>query len=77
MTAEQRLQAARAFWRDDQAADDQVQASLLIAQQKKFRPKTVMSLDEDRKSRHLATLRCPRGSRLGRSSRITSRNSVR
>jgi hypothetical protein len=56
MTAEQRLQAARAFWRDEQATEDQIQAALVIAQQKKFRPKTVVSLDEDRKSRHLASL---------------------
>ena len=56
MTAEQRLAAARAFWHDEQAADDQLQAVLLIAQQKKFRTKTVMSLDEERKVRHLATL---------------------
>jgi hypothetical protein len=56
MTPEQRLQAARAFWLDDQAANDQVQAVLLISQQKKFRPKTVASLDEDRKARHLASL---------------------
>jgi hypothetical protein len=56
MTPEQRLQAARAFWHDEHAADDQVQAVLLISQQKKFRPKTVVSLDEDRKARHLASL---------------------
>ena len=56
MTPELRQQAARAFWIDDQAIDDQVQAVLLIAQQKKFRPKFVMSLDVDRKARHLATL---------------------
>ena len=56
MTGAQRLASARAFWADDQAIDDQVQAALLIAQQKKFRPKTVISLDLDRKSRHLASL---------------------
>src|SRR5688572_10430860 len=56
MAPELRQQAARAFWMDDQAIDDQVQAVLLIAQQKKFRPKFVMSLDVDRKARHLATL---------------------
>ena len=33
-----------------------MQAALLIAQQKKFRPKTVVGLDIDRKARHLATL---------------------
>lgn len=56
MTPEQRLHAARAFWRDEQAADDQAQAVLLISQLKKFRPKTVISLDEDRKAHHLASL---------------------
>jgi hypothetical protein len=56
MTSEQRLQAARAFWLDEQATNDHIQAVLLISQQKKFRPKTVASLDEDRKARHLASL---------------------
>src|SRR5215218_4361338 len=56
MTPEQRLRAARAFWKDEEATDDQLQAVLLISQQRKFRPKTVLSLDDDRKSRHLATL---------------------
>ncbi len=56
MTMEQRQRAARAFWEDEEAANDQVQAALLIAQQKKFRPKTVVSLDVDRKARHLASL---------------------
>src|SRR5690242_3082869 len=55
MTAEQRLNAARAFWQSEEAGDDQVQAVLLIAQQKKFRPKTVMGLDEERRSKHLAS----------------------
>jgi hypothetical protein len=56
MTSDQRQRAARAFWSDDQATDDQIQAVLLIAERKKFRAKTVMSLDVDRKARHLATL---------------------
>ena len=56
MSAEQRLQAAKAFWLDEQATDDQLQAVMLISQQKKFRTKTVVSLDEDRKARHLASL---------------------
>jgi hypothetical protein len=56
MTIDQRQQAARAFWSDPDATDDQIQAALLIAQQKKFRPKTVVSLDLDRKARHLASL---------------------
>jgi hypothetical protein len=56
MTPDQRQQAALAFWRDESTVDDQLQAVLLISQQKKFRPKTVIALDEDRKARHLATL---------------------
>src|SRR6266576_1217540 len=56
MTLDQRTRAARAFWDDPEATDDQVQAVLLIAQQKKFRPKTVIGLDLDRKARHLASL---------------------
>lgn len=56
MTLDQRQRAAHAFWSDSEAADEQVQATLLIAQQKKFRPKTVVSLDLDRKSRHLASM---------------------
>lgn len=56
MPLEQRLDAARAFWLDEDATDDQVEALLLISEQKKFRPKTLMSLDADRKARHLATV---------------------
>ena len=56
MTPDQRTRAARAFWSDEEATDDQIQAVLLISQKKKFRPKTVIGLDLDRKSRHLATL---------------------
>src|SRR3981081_1616822 len=56
MTPEQRQQAALAFWSDENATDDQIQAVLLISQQKKFRPKTVIGLDEERKARHLASL---------------------
>src|SRR5262245_15836378 len=56
LTAEQRLKVARAFWRDEEAADDQLQAVLVIAQQKKFRPKFVLSLDDDRKAKHLSGL---------------------
>ncbi len=56
MTPDQRLRAARAFWSDEEAIDDQLQAVLLIAQHKKFRPKSVVALDVDRKTRHLASL---------------------
>ena len=50
------MAAGRAFWLDEQAAQEQVQAVMLISQQKKFRPKSVVALDADRKARHLASL---------------------
>src|SRR6478752_3666847 len=56
MTADQRVKVARAFWLDEQATDDQIQAVLVIAQQKKFRQKFVLSLDTDRKAKHLSGL---------------------
>jgi len=56
MTPAQRLAAAQAFWLDEQATDEQIQAVMLIAQQKKFRPKTVIGLDVERKARHLASI---------------------
>jgi hypothetical protein len=56
MTSEQRLLAARAFWGEEQATDDQIRAVMLISQQKKFRPKTVLSLDDERKAKHFAAL---------------------
>jgi hypothetical protein len=51
-----RQKVAAAFWHADEAVDDQVQAALVIAQQKKFRPKFVLSLDDDRKAKHLASM---------------------
>jgi hypothetical protein len=56
MSSDQRLRASLAFWRDEEAVDDQVQAAFLIAERKKFRPKTVIGLDDERKARHLASL---------------------
>jgi hypothetical protein len=56
MTREQRMAAARAFWNDPEAADDQMQATVQIARQKKLRPKTALTLDPDRKAQYLASL---------------------
>jgi hypothetical protein len=56
MTPDQRQRAAVAFWSDPDARADQLQAVMLIAQPKKFRPKTINGLDVDRRARHLATL---------------------
>jgi hypothetical protein len=66
MSFEQRQRVARAFWQDEEAAEDQVQAALLIAQQKKFRPKTVAGLDVERKARHLASVAALPSSIAGR-----------
>ena len=56
MNPDQRIRAARAFWAEETATDDQVQAALLIAQIKKFRPKFVLGLDDERRAKHLASL---------------------
>jgi hypothetical protein len=56
MTLPHRQKVALAFWRADEADEDQVQAAMLIAGQKKFRPKFVMGLDDDRRAKHLASM---------------------
>ena len=56
MTSAQRLAAVQAFWGEEQAGDEQLQAVMLIAQQKKFRPKSVIALDAERKARHLSSI---------------------
>src|SRR5512134_3427846 len=53
MSGEQRLRAARALWNDADARAEQVQAAGVIAQQLKFRPKTVAGLDKDKQARYL------------------------
>jgi hypothetical protein len=59
MTPEQRYRAALAFWRDETDAADRAQAVRLISEHKKFRPKTVVGLDDERKARHLASVPLP------------------
>jgi hypothetical protein len=56
MTLEQRQRAAVAFWRDETIAADQAQAVQLIAKHRKFRPKTIVGLDDEGKARHLASV---------------------
>ena len=56
LTLPHRQKVAAAFWQADEAVDDQVQAALIIAQQKKFRPKSVLALDDERKAKHLASV---------------------
>ncbi|HVC18681.1 MAG TPA: hypothetical protein VNE16_01285 [Vicinamibacterales bacterium] len=56
LSDERRLAAARAFWADTESGKEQLQAVNAIAQQKKFRPRTVLALPDDRKARYLASM---------------------
>ena len=56
MTSEQRLRASKALWKESEAASEQAEAITAIAKQWKLRPKSALSLDEDRKTRYLASL---------------------
>jgi hypothetical protein len=50
----QKLQAAEAFWREADSADQQIEAMVLLAQKLKARPKFIASLSPERKAKHLA-----------------------
>jgi len=52
---EKKLQAAEAFWSDQEAGMEQAEAVALIAQKIKFRAKSVITMPVDRKARHLAS----------------------
>lgn len=54
MSEAQKLQAAEAFWREGDSADQQMEAMVLLAQKLKARPKFVASLPPQRKAKHLA-----------------------
>jgi hypothetical protein len=56
LSPERRLQAADAFWQDDNAAAEQAEAIVLIAQRLKFRTKSVQALPREKKARHLVSL---------------------
>src|SRR5262245_32699725 len=56
MTAERRQQAADAFWRDENAANEQGEVLATIAQRIKFRPKSVLALPIEKKTRYLVGL---------------------
>jgi hypothetical protein len=53
LPAEVKLGAAEAFWADPDAATEQAEAVMLIAQRIKFRAKSVISMPRDRKAKHL------------------------
>ncbi|MBK5295560.1 MAG: hypothetical protein JJE40_00295, partial [Vicinamibacteria bacterium] len=54
MSDDQRLQAADAFWREADGADQQVEAMVLLAQKLKARPRYIATLPVEKKARHLA-----------------------
>jgi hypothetical protein len=56
LSAERRLQAADAFWSDENAPLEQAEAIAAIAQRIKFRAKSVIALPRDKKARHLVAL---------------------
>jgi len=59
MSPETRLEAAAAFWTDDESPDVQVQQSeaiVAIARKMNFRPRSVQSMPADRLARGLARL---------------------
>ena len=56
LSADRRLVAAEAFWRDDNAATEQAEMIATIAQRIKFRMKSVMAMPVEKKVRQLVSL---------------------
>jgi hypothetical protein len=56
LSPERRLQAAEAFWKDQNASLEQAEAVAAIAQRIKFRAKSVVALASEKKARHLVAL---------------------
>jgi hypothetical protein len=56
LTPERRATAAELFWSDEQSAEQQVEACASIATHMKFRPKTVLGLPLDKKTKYLLGL---------------------
>ena len=56
LPSERRLQAAEAFWGDENAGVEQAEAVAAIAQRIKFRPKSVIGLPVEKKARHLLAM---------------------
>jgi hypothetical protein len=56
LSSERKLLAADAFWQDENAATEQAEAVVMIAQRIKFRIRSVQTLPRDKKSRHLVNL---------------------
>ena len=56
LSPERKLQAADAFWHDENAAVEQAEALLTIAQRIKFRVKSVVSMPVEKKAKQLIAL---------------------
>lgn len=56
MPAPLKIDAATAFWTDENAALEQAEAIALIARQIKFRPRSVQGLSTERRAKYLAGL---------------------
>jgi hypothetical protein len=56
LSSERKLIAADAFWQDENAATEQAEAVVMIAQRIKFRIRSVQALPRDKKARHLVNL---------------------
>lgn len=56
LSPERKLLAADAFWQDENAAAEQAEAVVMIAQRIKFRIRSVQTMARDKKSRHLVSL---------------------
>jgi len=56
MPLEQRIDAAGLFWEDEHSADQQMEAVSSIATYMKFRPRSVLALDPEKRAKYLAKL---------------------
>jgi hypothetical protein len=56
LSPERKVEAAEAFWRDENAGIEQAEAVATIAQRMKFRTKSVIALPVEKKARQLAAL---------------------
>ena len=56
LSPDRKLQAAEAFWQDENARVEQAEVIAAIAQRIKFRAKSVVTMPRDKKARHLVAL---------------------
>jgi hypothetical protein len=56
MPLERRIDAAGLFWDDEHSADQQMEAVASIATHMKFRPRSVVALDPEKRAKYLAQL---------------------